>query len=484
MGDKNQGDVGGVKTSKEGDNTPKENSSSVLKTIQSVNIHQSSKIDVVKFDGSGNFGMWRCEVKDALNAQNLEDTLEFESKPADLDDAVWKKMNRSACGVIRSCLTQDLKYDVMDETSARKIWEMLAEKYLTKSVENRLHLKRRLYRFQLKRGTSKSSHMVEYTKLLADLASVDEQIGDEDKALILLSSLPDEEYETFVMTLINGKSSLSYSEVKSALVNLELRRKDKEASSSTSAEVLTVRGKKSGDGKLKLKSKSGRFDVEKDQCAFCKQHGHWKSNCAELQKKMKQKGNQPLEVNIAKSTDMEDSDSSAYSLSICPKVDYSDMSEWMLDSGATYHVCPRRDCFSSFEELDSGMVYMADGHACQILGIGTINIKMFDGRIRELTGVRYVPALRKNLISLGVLAAEGLKVCIEDRILKVVKGSLIVMKGVGRRNLYYLRGSTVTEHPATSVVDSTRLWQLRLGHTGVESLHTLAEQGLLEGAVL
>ena len=91
--------------------------------------------------------MWRCEVTDALNAQNLEDTLKLKEMPADLDDVVWRKMNRSACGVIRSCLTQDLKYDVMDETFARKMWEMLAEKYLTKSVENRLHLKMRLYRF-------------------------------------------------------------------------------------------------------------------------------------------------------------------------------------------------------------------------------------------------------------------------------------------------------------------------------------------------
>ena len=50
--------------------------------------------------------------------------------------------------------------------------------------------------------------MNNYTKLLADLANVDEVIMDEDKALILLSSLPDEEYETFVLTLINEHSSI------------------------------------------------------------------------------------------------------------------------------------------------------------------------------------------------------------------------------------------------------------------------------------
>ena len=40
-----------------------------------------------------------------------------------------------------------------------------------------------------------------------------------DNALILLSSLPDEEYKTFVLTLINEKASLSYNDVSTALVN-------------------------------------------------------------------------------------------------------------------------------------------------------------------------------------------------------------------------------------------------------------------------
>jgi len=42
------------------------------------------------------------------------------------------------------------------------------------------------------------------------LANLDVVIDDEDKALILLSSLPDEGYETFVYTLINGRTSLNY----------------------------------------------------------------------------------------------------------------------------------------------------------------------------------------------------------------------------------------------------------------------------------
>ena len=57
---------------------------------------------------------------DALNAQNLEDVLELQERSEEMEEKNWKKINRTACGVIRLCLSQDLKYDVMNETSAKK----------------------------------------------------------------------------------------------------------------------------------------------------------------------------------------------------------------------------------------------------------------------------------------------------------------------------------------------------------------------------
>ena len=50
--------------------------------VKTVNIHQS-KIDVVKFDGTNNFDMWKCEVIDLLNVQNLKDTLLLQEKSAE-----------------------------------------------------------------------------------------------------------------------------------------------------------------------------------------------------------------------------------------------------------------------------------------------------------------------------------------------------------------------------------------------------------------
>ena len=83
-------------------------------------------------------------------------------------------------------------------------------------------------------------------------------------------------------------------------------------------------------------------------------------------------------------------------------------------------------------------------------GVGTIPIRMFDGMVWELTGVRYVPQMKRNLISLGTLEASGMMISVRDGDLRMIRGSMVVMKGVHRDNLYYLKGSTVTGQVETS----------------------------------
>jgi len=85
-------------------------------------------------------------------------------------------MYQIACDIIRSCLTQDIKYFVMKEISAKKIWEVLESKYLTKSIDNHLHLKRRLHHFHLKNIISTGEHINNYMKLLVDLVNVNKVI--------------------------------------------------------------------------------------------------------------------------------------------------------------------------------------------------------------------------------------------------------------------------------------------------------------------
>ena len=65
-------------------------------------------------------------------------------------------------------------------------------------------------------------------------------------------------------------------------------------------------------------------------------------------KAQEEKG-QKSEANFAKSDNDTDSDSSEFSLSITLTIYCSEESEWILDTGATYHVCPKREWFASFK---------------------------------------------------------------------------------------------------------------------------------------
>jgi len=50
--------------------------------------------------------------------------------------------------------------------------------------------------------------------------------------------------------------------------------------------------------------------------------------------------------------------------------------------------------------------------------------------VRELKKVRYVPQLKRNLILVDILETLGLEVSIRDNVLKMIKGSMVVLKGV------------------------------------------------------
>jgi len=84
--------------------------------------------------------------------------------------------------------------------------------------------------------------------------------------------------------------------------------------------------------------------------------------------------------------------------------------------------------------------------------------------------------MKRNLISVGALKTLGLELSIKDGVLKMTRGSMVVLKGVRRNNVFFLKGSTVIGQVTTSTNsydNCTRLWHLRLGHAGEESLQAL-----------
>ena len=104
---------------------------------------------------------------------------------------------------------------------------------------------------------------------------------------------------------------------------------------------------------------------------------------------------------------------------------------------------------------------------CHIADVGSVQIKIHDGMTHTLTGVKHIPTMARNLISLSTLDCDGYKFAGGNRLLKVSKGSLIVMVGdMNSAKLYVLRGSTLPGIVAAVSNDDpskTNLWHKRLG---------------------
>jgi hypothetical protein len=82
----------------------------------------------------------------------------------------------------------------------------------------------------------------------------------------------------------------------------------------------------------------------------------------------------------------------------------SDDALWILDSAYSYHVYINIALFSTYELVQNGCtVWMRDNSSCEVVGMSTVQIKMFDGVVRTLTEVWYVTSMSRNLISLSTM---------------------------------------------------------------------------------
>ncbi|KAI3459595.1 hypothetical protein Pfo_016258, partial [Paulownia fortunei] len=119
-------------------------------------------------------------------------------------------------------------------------------------------------------GTSMNDHITVFNQLVADLFNLDVTFSDEDLALMLLSSLPDE-FEHLETTLLHGKDDVSLAVVCAVLYSYELRKKNKKENRHIAVEdeALVARGRSQSQKKGRSWRSRSKSRPAKDECVFC-----------------------------------------------------------------------------------------------------------------------------------------------------------------------------------------------------------------------
>ncbi|RVW41057.1 Retrovirus-related Pol polyprotein from transposon TNT 1-94 [Vitis vinifera] len=159
------------------------------------------------------------------------------------------------------------------------------------------------------------------------------------------------------------------------------------------------------------------------------------------------------------------------------KVD-SPLDDWVLDSGASFHTTPHREIIQNYVAGDFGKVYLIDGSALDVVGLGDVRILLPNGSVWLLEKVRHIPDLRRNLISVGQLDDEGHAILFVGSTWKVTKGARVLARGKKTGTLYI----TSCPRDTIAVVDAstdTSLWHSRLGHMSEKGMKMLLSKGKL-----
>ena len=95
--------------------------------------------------------------------------------------------------------------------------------YDKKNLSNKLYLKKQLYELRMTEGTAVLEHLNFFNKVINELLGVDVKIDKEDKALILLSSLP-QSYDHIITIILYSKETLILEEVTSISYQMRSRK--------------------------------------------------------------------------------------------------------------------------------------------------------------------------------------------------------------------------------------------------------------------
>jgi hypothetical protein len=183
-------------------------------------------MEIEKFDGQS-FELWKLKMEDLLVDRDQWIVVDPGTAPTGTSTDDWKKLDQKAKSTIRLCLSDSVLLNVSEEITTKDLWYKLGKLYQSKSLVNKLFLRKKLYNIRMRDGDLVAEHLNAFNTVVSQLVYVEIKISDEDKCINLLCSLPDS-WDSLVVAIGSNTIALKFDEVVSSLLLEEMRQKNME----------------------------------------------------------------------------------------------------------------------------------------------------------------------------------------------------------------------------------------------------------------
>jgi hypothetical protein len=243
-------------------------------------------------------------------------------------------------------------------------------------------------------------------------------------------------------------------------------------------------------GNQEIAMKAGTSNSYEKRCYFCNQAGHLKKKCRKFLNQKKNENNSNKSNNYQQSARQVRNDAdktSSKEFTIMVKENSTVVKGWILDSGATSHMCKEKEIFMELQDSSILSVTLADGKEVPVKGIGKLKLKTVDeyGNYVDLnmTRVLFVPDLESNLMSVSKLVSSNVALNFDRSGCKLMLNGNII--GVVDRfgDLFKLRLAQNRACVAKSghLFNCQHIWHRRLGHRDPTVIGDILKKNLATG---
>ena len=317
-----------------------------------------------------NYPRWKVQCRMALMKDGLWGIVSgTEVDPGeDHADAHTKFMSRRdrALAIVVLSVEPSLLYLIGDPVDPVAVWKKLMDQFQKKTWANKLELRRKLYSLRLREGESVHKHIKSMTELFEGLAVIGDPVTEEDRVVHLLASLPDS-FNMLVTALEANSEAVPKMEIVTERLLHEERKMKEKGTGDDGRKAFTV-------GHKKGFSNSGNRQLT---CHFCKKPGHFKRNCRKLAQLQRNEKMDKSKHSASQANAKEQVSSDDEALVVGHALSATSRGNWIIDSGATCHMCNDMNLFSGMKHMRRPQeVTLGDGHVLEATAEGKVTLEM------------------------------------------------------------------------------------------------------------